>query len=343
MKDAVALSRLAERMADALRVSTVHVSSIEQLPGGTLQEHWRFNAVLADGASCEERWYVLRASGPTSVMGGLTREQEFRVMQAVQSAGVTVPAPICCFAPGEVVERDCFVMEFAPGVSSPTRIVRQPHWRGRPGEELARRIGIELARMQTVRPGNRLVDFLELPDCSPADHHVKVFRAFLENDAAPHPAIEWGVRWLALNAPRDREFVLTHGDFRTGNYLADENGLTAILDWELAAWGHPLQDLCWFCMKFFRFGENGREAGGIADRKPFYEGYEQASGRALDPRQVHYWEVFVNVRWAIISIQQADRHLSGSPRSLELALTGRCTAEMEHEALRLIREFDDAR
>ncbi len=335
--------RLEQRLADALAVSAARVVSIEPLAGGTLQEHWRFTARLDDGKHESERSFVLRASGPTSVMGGLSREQEFRVMQTVQAAGVTVPSPICYFAPGEVVERDCFAMEFAPGIAAPTKIVRQPHWRGQAGEDLARRIGLELARMQTVRPGNPGVDFLALPASSPADHLVETFKAFLEKDPAPHPAIEWGVRFLALNAPRDTEYVLTHGDFRTGNYLVDENGLTALLDWELAAWGHPLQDLCWFCMKFFRFGENGREAGGIADRKPFFEGYEKGSGRTLDPRQVHYWDIAANVRWAIISIQQTDRHLCGRPRSLELALTGRCTAEMEHEALRLIRDYEHAR
>ena len=46
------------------------------------------------------------------------------------------------------------------------------------------------------------------------------------------------------------------------------------------------------------------------------------------------------IRWAVIALQQAERHLSGREPSLELALTGRISAELELEALRLIEAND---
>ena len=51
---------------------------------------------------------------------------------------------------------------------------------------------------------------------------------------------------------------------------------------------------------------------------------------------MHYWEVAAHVRWAVIALQQAARHLSGEERSLELALTGRLVPELELEILNLI-------
>ncbi|MNN88217.1 hypothetical protein D3C81_2058740 [compost metagenome] len=42
-----------------------------------------------------------------------------------------------------------------------------------------------------------------------------------------------------------------------------------------------------------------------------------------------------HLRWAVIALQQAERHASGQQRSLELALTGRMVSELEQELLLL--------
>ena len=42
------------------------------------------------------------------------------------------------------------------------------------------------------------------------------------------------------------------------------------------------------------------------------------------------------VWWAVIALQQAERHISGAEPSLALALTGRMTPEMEYDMLALI-------
>ena len=127
--------------------------------------------------------------------------------------------------------------------------------------------------------------------------------------------------------------MLLHQDFRTGNFLADETGLSAILDWEFSDWGDPMSDLGWFCARCWRFGRDQREAGGLGSRAAFYRGYEAVSGRRIAPAQVAYWEVMAHIRWAVIALQQAERHRSGEQASLELALTGRVVAELELELL----------
>ena len=45
-----------------------------------------------------------------------------------------------------------------------------------------------------------------------------------------------------------------------------------------------------------------------------------------------------HLRWGVIALQQAQRHLSGQERSLELALTGRLLPDLEIEILKLTRE-----
>ncbi|HEX6592807.1 MAG TPA: phosphotransferase family protein, partial [Moraxellaceae bacterium] len=202
-------------------------------------------------------------------------------------------------------------------------------------EKLAERIGEEMARLHAIRPPEARLDFLKAPALSPALQGVKDFRDFLDCHHTAFPALEWGIRWLEKNAPVTEALVLTHRDFRTGNYMVDEHGLTAVLDWEFAAWSDPLEDLGWFCARCWRFGKFENEAGGIGSRAALYRGYEAVSGRQPDPAAVFFWEVYAHVRWAIIALQQGERHVSGREPSLELALTAHIVPELELQILRM--------
>ncbi|MFI5019871.1 MAG: phosphotransferase, partial [Dongiales bacterium] len=161
-------------------------------------------------------------------------------------------------------------------------------------------------------------------------------RAHLDRWERGHPVLEWGLRRLELSARDVRDIVLIHQDFRTGNYMIDAAGLTGILDWEFATWGDPMTDIGWFCARCWRFGAEELEAGGIAPRADFYRGYEQASGRRIDAAAVHFWESMAHIRWAVIALQQAHRHIAGGERSLELALTGRLVPELELSTIALL-------
>ena len=57
------------------------------------------------------------------------------------------------------------------------------------------------------------------------------------------PATELGVRWLEENRPTMSRRCLVHGDFRTGNFMINEQGLVGLLDWEFAHWGDPIEDI----------------------------------------------------------------------------------------------------
>lgn len=131
---------------------------------------------------------------------------------------------------------------------------------------------------------------------------------------------------------------LVHGDFGPQNLLVDPAAgrITGILDWEFAHWGDPMDDLAWICVRDWRFGQIDRPVGGLCDRARFYAAYEQASGRSVAPRDVRFWELLGNVRWAIGALCQGERYLSGAEADLELVAIARRANEMEYEALRII-------
>ena len=75
---------------------------------------------------------------------------------------------------------------------------------------------------------------------------------------------------------------LVHGDFRNGNFIVGADGIRAVLDWELAHLGDPVEDLGWLCVKSWRFGVADRLVGGFGDVPDLLDAYERAGGRAVD-------------------------------------------------------------
>ena len=341
--------RLAGFIADAAGADRVEVTGARPLSGGAIQENWAVDVELQGGASAGRHALVLRTDAASRVAVSLTRPQEFALLRLARAAGVTVPEPLWLCEDAAVLGRSFYLMRRLGGTAVGHRIVRDPELGG-PRDALAERLGRELARIHAITPERvaALVPdapagaygFLRLPRPTPALDQVALYRADLDRRDEAHPALEWALRRLELVAPPLADIVLVHQDFRTGNYLVDGSGLTGILDWEFCAWGDPMADIGWFCAKCWRFGAKetapgDRDAGGIAPREPFYRGYEAESGRRVDQEAVRYWEAMAHARWAIIALQQADRHLRDGEPVLDLALTGRRLPELEHELLAL--------
>jgi hypothetical protein len=143
------------------------------------------------------------------------------------------------------------------------------------------------------------------------------------------------LRWLERRRPAPTGRTVVHGDLRLGNVLVDANGLVALLDWELVHLGDPMEDIGWLCVRAWRFGGAGRVAG-VGSLDDLAAGYSEVGGAPLDPDVVRWWEMLGNLRWGLICVAQAHRHLSGATRSVELAAIGRRVCEQEHELLRLL-------
>jgi aminoglycoside phosphotransferase (APT) family kinase protein len=325
---------LGEFLSGALGAERVVIRNFAKLGGGAIQENWALDLDVEGGSHAGARDLVLRTNSPSGVAVSHSRADEFALLSAAHAAGVTVPAPIALCTDATVIGKPFYVMRRVGGTAAGHILVRDDKWRG-DRVALAEQLGRELARIHTIKPQQGSFPFLKPVVESPARDAIAAYRAWLDTYRQPRPALEWGVRWLHRNAPPKGEIVLCHRDFRTGNYMVDENGLTGILDWEFAGWGDRLEDLGWLCAKCWRFGANAREAGGVGTRADFYRGYEAESGVRVDDAAVRYWETMAHARWAVIALQQGWRHISGAERSLDLALTGRRIAELEYELLRM--------
>jgi len=220
------------------------------------------------------------------------------------------------------------------------------------GETIARRLlrddeYAEARRVMTAQLGGILakvhrvaaVEGLSAPveGRSPAEEEVAQFEQRYRAIAPePHPAFELAFRWLRQNLQRTPERALVHGDYRIGNVIFGPEGARAVLDWELAHVGDPMEDLGWICVRSWRFGNDDLPVGGIGHREEFWRAYEEAGGYPVDAGRVRFWELFGNLRWGVICISQARTYLEGLSTSVELASIGRRTAETEWELLNLM-------
>ena len=127
----------------------------------------------------------------------------------------------------------------------------------------------------------------------------------------PRPVFELALRWLRDHDPGpSNEVTLVHGDFRHGNLIIGSDGVRAVLDWELAHLGDPMEDLGWICVNSWRFGEIDRPVGGFGSREELFAGYEE-SGRKVDPARVKFWEVMGTLRWGVMCCGMMHRFRDG--------------------------------
>ena len=331
---------LARFLTGALGARSASVTRLAKLGGGAIQENWAVDATVQGGPHDTKQGgalaLVLRTDSQSSVAVSHDRVREFAILSAAHAAGVAVPEPIALCRDAKVLGKPFSLMRRIAGTAAGHVITRDDKWGG-DRDALASRLGRELAKLHRIVPPRDDLAFLALPQPTPARAAVAEYRTWLDGYRDPRPALEWGLAWLAEHAPPTPQIVLCHRDFRTGNYMVDDVGLTGILDWEFAGWSDPDEDIGWFCAKCWRFGQNAREAGGVAPLAAFLRGYEAESGRTVDRKHLTYWEAMAHARWAVIALQQGERHVSGAEPSLDLALTGRRIAELEWELLRMTR------
>ena len=307
----------------------VSIQAMSLMSGGAIQQNWKLD-VLVEGAP--QAW-VLRTDSTATLSHSRPRAEEFALLRVAYETGVTVPEPLMLCSDLSVIGAAFFVMRRVEGIAAAHRLVRN-ETPGGGRVALAEALGRELAKIHSIRPPHGGLSFLKPhPPISSGIRFVAEMRTHLDEGRTPQPILEWGLRQMERRAAPLGTIVLCHNDFRTGNYMVGDHGITGVLDWEFAGWGDPHEDLGWLCAKCWRFGSS-HEAGGVGPREALYAAYEAASGRSVDDRLVRYWELGATIRWAVIALSQAERHISGTEPSLELALTGHIVPELELDIMR---------
>ena len=298
----------------------VVVENLHTLTGGASRTTYSFDAVTA----AQRRRLILRAAPVDNRFVGM--ELEAAVQQAAADAGAPVPHIVVASNSVAALGNPFLICDEVAGETIVRRIQRNLDDNGRVA--LLEQCAQALAAIHRARTdANGLVERDEIVE----------WRQRLDELGDTTATFEWAFRWLEANRPAPSAIRLVHGDFRMGNLIVDGSTLAAVLDWEAVHIGEVYEDLAWFCVRAWRFGAPaGLAAGGLGTIEDFVTAYERAGGTPVDRAALLWWQVLGTLKWGIICRYQAERHLSGQTRSVELATIGRRVCENEWDILDLL-------
>jgi aminoglycoside phosphotransferase (APT) family kinase protein len=283
------------------------VCGVQRMGGGASKEQFLFTLTAKEGS---EARYVLRMD-PMGAITQTDRAREFEILALVKGI-LPVPRPRWLDATGAQFGQPAVIMEFEGGVTKPSGS----------GVKVSG-LGTDLGPTLRAQLKGQFLD--HLVTLHGVDWRAAHLPSFAAPTADPQQAARWSLnywkalwrtdaleerpiaalaeQWLSDNLPGCDDLVLTHGDYRTGNYLFEESTgrITALLDWELARIGDFHEDLAWVLMQVFgTFTDGLFRASDLYEREEFIQAYEARSGRSVDRRTLHFYDVFSSWKCFVI-------------------------------------------
>ncbi|MEU7811771.1 phosphotransferase family protein [Pseudonocardia sp. NPDC049154] len=285
----------------------VRLTGLTRTSGGLSRENWVFRAAWTDAKGTHDQPLIMRRD-PAGSLLDTDRREEFAVLRALEATDVAAPRAFWLDEDGSVLGSPSLVME---------RVEGECDW-----------FVLNSARPEPVRLGFAR-GFLEmLVRIQQVDWRVLGLDAVLKDpgpDAAaseldrwegelrrvalePVPELEVVLRWLRERARPATRIVLVHGDFKPGNALLLGDGISAMLDWETAHLGDPLEDLGWITNPV-RAREH--QITGVWERERIVEVYTELTGHAVDPDELTWWNVFSCWKLAVIVLTGMHEFVAG--------------------------------
>ncbi len=256
------------------------LADVHELTGGASRNSFILTA--SDGGKSFLRLDAGR--GPLSGTD-LTLNREYSVLAQLQGTGLPI-ARVYAFTP----EHNAMLMEFLPGHTSYQKT-------GSAAEEAAIRKELVDTVVMLQRIDPRSVSAFGAAAGAPLGvvipEDMRTWGALYDERVTLHdPLIDFTLNWLSQAVPDAQSAsVIVHGDLGPGNFMIEDGGIRALIDWEMVRIGHPLEDLACIIARALGapFGEASEH---IAN-------YEAASGTAVDLRKLDYALALVLVRWLI--------------------------------------------
>lgn len=266
--------------------------------------------------------YVLRRKPPGVLLKSAHAvDREFRVLSALAAQGFPVPRPLALCEDEGVLGTMFYVMAFVAG-----RIFwdcTMPDVSRDQRAAIFDSVNATLARLHNFDPAQ-----LGLGDYGrPGNYFGRQISRWSQQYQASRtsniPEMERLIEWLPANLPADDgRTSIVHGDFSFHNVLIHptEPRVVAVVDWELSTLGHPLGDLTYHLMDWYRpaavdlrgtlKGQN-LEALGIPTLEQYVARYCERTGLKVEG-SLAYYRAYNLFRVAAIVQGVAYRLLGGN-------------------------------
>jgi len=298
----VSLTELLERLTAFLATelpgaTEIRIDELEPVSGGNARRAWRFDLSYdaEDGRFDVPCIMLMQAEA-----GQLESDPaiEFRVLDAVSKAGVRAPQALWLDPDGARIGAPTIVMERVTGVTD-ILALRAPE-PAKANRAVALDFAAAAAELHAMDWQAAGLDFLHAPTPqSVAGEQIAFWEAqFLKHRMEPHPIIAGAFAWLKRRQPVAERVALVHGDLRLGNFLYEDERVTALLDWEMAHLGDPAEDIAWA----YRTLWTPEMHLSLDD---FIAHYQRAGGPPVSPENLRFYRLFGEIKHAVISLTAA--------------------------------------
>lgn len=321
------LERLAVRLAGA----GAGLAETQRLSGGASMETWAF---VLEGPGGREDLILRRRAIPfdPEASRGIPLSTEAALIRGTGANGALAPRVrhVCDAADGL---GEAYVMVRAEGETLGRKITSDARFDAVRGK-LARQCGEALAAIHATPPPAGLE--LKVSD---AEGELDRYEQSYRESGAQRPILELAFQHLRARIPPPVAPRLLHGDFRNGNIMFHpEQGVAAILDWELAHIGDPAEDMGWICTNSWRFGHPERPVGGFGDYADLLAGYQAAGGEPVPLARVRFWQMLGSLRWGVMCLGMYLSWANGLTASVERPMIGRRVSETEADLVVLLEQ-----
>ncbi|MBV6756703.1 phosphotransferase family protein [Rhodococcus opacus] len=286
----------------------IAIHGVRRTSGGFSRENWIFDATWTDRDGAQSRPMILRRD-PLSSFLDTDRDTEFALLHALEQTDVPAPRVYWLDGEGQALGRPSVVME---------RMSGECDWMvlnsDRPLDvrlDIARDYLDVLARIHNVDwKALGLDSVLEHAGESAAFTELRRWGAELDKvRLEPLPEMVLTEKWLRAHAPRTRDIVLVHGDYKPGNALVEGRGLTAMLDWETAHLGDPLEDLGWITNPVRK---REQQIAGEWERAQIIAAYQRSTGREINEADLLWWNIFCTWRLSVTTLVGLHGFVAGT-------------------------------
>ncbi|CAJ1510692.1 phosphotransferase family protein [[Mycobacterium] burgundiense] len=279
-------------------VTGAHQVAVKQVSGGASRQAWFVDADTDTGRQELFLRYDPRESPAGSAFHPLQVEAE--IIAELHRHGIHVPRVLAAHPVVQAVLMD------RVGGETWFRLIKDPDEQVRTAQDFI----TKLAALHRIDADELRIE--SLGTAGPVPGHVRAeiaaMRERVDKYGKPAPLLRFCIDWLERNVPGyDGPTVLVQGDTGPGNFMYADGAVTAIVDWELAHFGDPMDDIAWLSLRTVQ--------DTFTDFPARLAEYEQLSGHRIDEDRVWYYRLFAETRLASMSPGTVDVRASAPPGS----------------------------
>ena len=241
---------------------------------------------------------------PSEGSNATSRAREFELLQVMADV-VPVPKTYFIDPDGTWFPEPALIYAFASGVTKP-RVTETGKISGlgtnfgeRLREILAPQYLHQLSALHCTDLTGQALKTLQIPRTGTTDAAMwatnHALRTWEEDRGEDNPLMEIAADWLQRNLPVLDVPSVVHGDFRSGNFLFDEDSgqIGAWLDWERGLIGDRHRDLAWITLPTMgHYDADGRYwVCGLIPLDEFFRRYQETSGLCVDLERLRFYQV----------------------------------------------------